>query len=81
MKSLSDVKLKYCFPKNIKSHFFFRLFATLINNFIERFMQEDELTPSGVLYIALSFQIKKLNSKNFAHVGFCAPEILRFCSW
>ena len=23
-----------------------------------------------------SFQIKKLNSKNFAHVGFCSPEML-----
>ena len=23
-----------------------------------------------------SFQIKKLNSKNFAHVGFCPPEML-----
>ena len=30
---------------------------------------------SGDIYIALPFQIKKSNSKNFAHVGFCAPEM------
>ena len=30
---------------------------------------------SGDIHIALPFQIKKSNSKNFAHVGFCAPEM------
>ena len=32
---------------------------------------------SGNICITLSFQIKKKsNSQNFAHMGFCAPEML-----
>ena len=31
----------------------------------------------GNIYIAMSFWTKKTNSKKFAHVGFCAPEISR----
>ena len=30
---------------------------------------------SGNINVALSFEIKNLNSKNFAYVGFCAPEM------
>ena len=42
-------------------------------------MYEDDVTSSeffsGNTYIALSFQIKKSNSKSFAHVSFRASEM------
>ena len=42
-------------------------------------MYEDDVTPSWFLFSwylhNLVFSGNKKNSKNFAHVGFCAPEM------
>ena len=64
MKSLSEAKLRYCFPKIVKFHFcpFFGLCYDFINNFIVRFIHEEDVTPSlfSLCYKkALSIRIKK----------------------
>ena len=49
MKSLSKAKLRYGFPQYVKFNFcsvFFGLFYDLINNFIVRFMYENDVGPT-----------------------------------
>ena len=48
IKHPSEVKLRYNSPKNGKFKFccFLDLFYDFINNFIVRFMYEDDVTPS-----------------------------------
>ena len=44
MKNLSEAKVRQCFPKQVKFHFY-PVFG-LISNFIARFMYEDDVTTS-----------------------------------
>ena len=48
LKSLSEAKLRYGSPKNVKFHFYpvFGLFEDFIHNFIVRFLYEDDVKPS-----------------------------------
>ena len=58
MKSLSDVKLKYCFPKNIKSHFFLAIY-----NFNQqcywKIYARRWIDPKGIFVYSLVFSDKK----------------------
>ena len=48
MKRLSEAKVRYGYPKNAKFHFYPNFWAIydVINNFIARFMFEDEVSPT-----------------------------------
>ena len=48
VKNLSEAKLRYGLPKNVKFDFcpVFGLFYDFLNNFIVRFMYEYDVTPS-----------------------------------
>ena len=88
MKSLSETKLRYSFPKNVKFHFL-GLFCDFSYNFIIKFMYEDDVGLTWfffmVLFIILSFQIKKIKFQKFWPHGFLRPwsinKIFRFCIW
>ena len=81
MKMLSEAKVRYSFPKNIEFHICPVFWAIL------RFYQKFHWKVYGwckpnlifflvVISIALSFHIKKSNSKNFVHMGFRGCKVL-----
>ena len=73
MKSLSETKVRYSFPKKCKVLYlpcFFGLFYDFINNFIVRFIREDDVSPTWFfpnnifnLSLTLPFKIKKKKSQ------------------
>ena len=77
MKMLSEAKVRFSFPKNIKFHILPVFWA--ISRFYQKFHWKvygwKRCEPNLIFFlvvisIALSFQIKKSNSKNFVHMGF-----------
>ena len=91
MKSLSQAKVRYGFPKNVKFHFCLIFWAVL--RFYQQFHCKicvwrwygPNLIFFLVISITLSFQIKKMKFQKFCPRGFLWPEIvnktLRFCCW
>ena len=91
MKSSSEAKLRYYFPKNIKFHFclvfwaifwFYQQFHCKI--YVWRWCQSN-LGFFMVISITLIFQIKKFKFPKFCSCGFLwsqsVNKVLRFCSW
>ena len=91
VKNLSEAKLRYGLPKNVKFDFcpVFGLFYDFLNNFIVRFMYEYDVTPSWFLFwwylYSLAFSDKKIKFQKFCPCGILCPwngnKILRFCNW
>ena len=80
MKSLSEAKDRYGFPKKVKFHFcpvfwaILRFYQQFHCKIYERRLCEPSLIFFLVIPTTLSFQIKKCsNSKNF--VCFCGPKL------
>ena len=90
--SLSEAKVRYCFPLKSKISLFPCFWANkydFINNLLEdlcmKMMWFQIGFCSGNMYIAISSQIKKIKLQKFCPFGFLCPwnvnKMLRFCGW